>query len=114
MHTFYCYNHMYIKTIPDCFLLSFLTSGTILWSLIIDTVCDPWSSFSVHMILLRITSIIFDSYVYKFCSQIYRYKDKEEAQENYVCFTVLISWTINHIQNNISSLTQAPMLFKSN
>ena len=38
MHTFYCYNHMYIKTIRDCFLLSFLTSGTIFWSEIIDSV----------------------------------------------------------------------------
>ena len=34
MHTFYCYNHM----IRDCFLLSFLTSGTIFWSVIIDSV----------------------------------------------------------------------------
>ena len=57
IHTFYCYNHMYIhiKTIWDCFLLSFLTSGTIFWSVIIDCVNMgyPWSSFSVHMILLQ-------------------------------------------------------------
>ena len=38
MHTFYCYNHMYIKRIRDCFLLSFLTTGTIFWSVIIDSV----------------------------------------------------------------------------
>ena len=40
MHTFYYYNHMYIKTKRDFFLLSnsFLTSGTILWSVIIDSV----------------------------------------------------------------------------
>ena len=40
MHTFYYLNHMYLKTKRDCFLLSnsFLTSGTVLWSVIIDSV----------------------------------------------------------------------------
>ena len=38
MHTLYCYNYMYIKTIQDCFLLSFLTSGSIFWSVIKDSV----------------------------------------------------------------------------
>ena len=30
--------YMYINTIQYCFLLSFLTSGTIFWSVIIDSV----------------------------------------------------------------------------
>ena len=38
IHTFYCYNHIYIQTIRDCFLLSFLTCGTIFWSVWIDSV----------------------------------------------------------------------------
>ena len=38
MHTFCCYNHMYIKTIQDCFQLSFLISGTIFWSIKIKSV----------------------------------------------------------------------------
>ena len=29
---------MFIKTIQECFLISFLTSGTIFWSVIIDSV----------------------------------------------------------------------------
>ena len=37
MNKFYCFNHTHIKTIRDCFLHSFLTSGTIFWSLIIDS-----------------------------------------------------------------------------
>ena len=40
MHTSYCYNHIYIKTIRDlyCFLLSFITYWTIFWSVIIGNV----------------------------------------------------------------------------
>ena len=55
MHTLYCYNHTYIKTIRDYFLLSFHRSWTIFLSVIIDSV------------LTRVTRGPLSAYIWSFC-----------------------------------------------